>query len=96
MNHKHHKKPPRRIASKGACPHCGSPYNFGMRIGDWDEIDTRYHVACAVCGATGPTAETRHEAVTAWEHRAQPIPLSEADAPEEFREESGQHIDPIG
>ena len=80
--HQHHrKKPPRRIASTAACQHCGSPYNFGERVGDWHEVTTVFFVVCAACGAAGPKAETEAEAVAAWAHSAAAIPLEEATPP---------------
>jgi hypothetical protein len=79
MPHHHGKrKPPRRIASLVACKHCGSPYNFGEKVGDWHEVETVFFVVCTACGAAGPKAATAAEAVTGWEHSAAPISIKEA------------------
>ena len=84
MEHKHHHahKPARRLASKAACPHCGSPYNYGQKMTDWQDVQAAYWVTCAGCGATGPKAETQAEALTAWEYRAPPVSLEDAPRPD--------------
>lgn len=65
--------PVHRSVSSVPCGHCGSPLNYGVHIGEWDGQDNHFHVCCLQCGATGPTATTKEDAVAFWEFRSEPI-----------------------